>query len=178
VSYVSYLRWEGWCSVALGLALALLAFPGLLLSYADPWLALLFVPGVLLALGAAARARGGSLAQPGAWLTARPLARAAPGRRPLPAAPLRRRLLVETTLWIVGVGLWVVLGRSSGLLIFGTGLASAAYGAVQALAAAPHVARVQRARGERYLVARRPGLGTPDLAVAEFRRARRRGASA
>jgi hypothetical protein len=166
VSYVDYLRWEGWCSIVLGLALAVLAFPGLLVSYTAWWRGLLFVPGVLLVLGVVARVRRGtSLARPGAWLTARPLAGAAPGRRALPGGPLRRRLLVETTVWIVAVGLWVVLGRSSGLLIFGTGLASAAFGAVQAFAGTRHVAAAQAARGERYAVARRPGLGTPELTV-------------
>jgi len=164
VSYEDYLRWEGWCSIVLGLALAALAFPGLLLSYASWWLGLLFVPGILLALALVARVRRRvPLTRPGAWLTTQPLAHAAPGRPALPAGPLRRRLLVETAVWIVAVGLWVVLGRSSGLLIFGTGLASAAFGAVQAFAATRHVAAAQRARGETYAVARRPALGTPEL---------------
>ena len=58
---------------------------------------------------------------------------------------------------------WVLLGRSSGLLIFGTGLASVAFGVVQALAARRRVARAQAADGRCYLVAVRPGLGTPGL---------------
>lgn len=164
MSYVDYLRLEGSCSIVLGLALALLAFPGLLLSYEAWWLGLLFVPATLLALAVVARVRRGvPLGRPGAWLTTRSLAHAAPGRPALPARPLRTRLLVETGIWIVAVGLWVVLGRSSGLLIFGTGLASAAFGAVQAFAAPRHVAAAQRAAGVAYRVARRPALGTPDL---------------
>jgi hypothetical protein len=81
------------------------------------------------------------------------------------AARLRRRLLAETAIWIAAVTAWVLLGARDGLLIFGTGLASAAFGAVQAFAATARVAAVEAQRGERYVVARRPGLGTPELGV-------------
>ncbi|MDP9383702.1 MAG: hypothetical protein M3P50_00430, partial [Actinomycetota bacterium] len=68
--YPDYLRLEGWCSIVLGLALAALAFPGLLVSYDKWWIGLLFVPGVLLALGGwAAARRGVPLGAPGRWLT-------------------------------------------------------------------------------------------------------------
>lgn len=162
--YPDYLRLEGWCSIVLGLALAALAFPGLLVSYDGWWLGLLFVPGVLLALGGwAAARRGVPLTAAGRWLTERPLAGATPGRAALDARRVRRRLLAETALWIAGVAAWIVLARSSGLLIFGTGLASAAFGAVQAFAARAHAAGAERARGEALVVAERPGLGTPSL---------------
>jgi hypothetical protein len=165
--YARYLRLEGWCSIVLGLALALVAFPGLLLDYAGAAWALAFVPAVLLALGAWAALRHGiPLARPGRWLTHRPLAGARPGRAALDPARLRRRLLAETAIWIAAVTAWVVMGASDGLLILGTGLASAAFGAVQAFAATARVRAVEAARGERYVVARRPGLGTPELAVA------------
>ncbi len=165
--YPDYLRLEGWCSIVLGLALAALAFPGLLVSYDAWWIGLLFVPGVLLALGGwAAARRGVPLAAPGRWLTERPLREATPGRPGLDAARLRRRLVAETALWIAGVAAWIVLARSSGLLIFGTGLASAAFGAVQAFAARAHVRAAERVSGAAYVVAERPGLGSPSLGSA------------
>ncbi|CAA9525971.1 MAG: hypothetical protein AVDCRST_MAG30-3379 [uncultured Solirubrobacteraceae bacterium] len=162
--YADYLRLEGTCSIVLGLALALVAFPGLLVSYDAWWAGLLFVPGVLLALAAWARLRRGvPLLAAGRWLTERPLAGATAGRPGLDAGRLRRRLLVETAIWIAAVTAWVVLARSSGLLIFGTGLASAAFGAVQAFAARGRVRAAEREAGTAYVVAERPGLGTPSL---------------
>ncbi len=138
--YAAYLRLEGWCSIALGLALALLAFPGLLLDGSGTLWGLLAVPAVLLALGAWARGRHGiPLTAPGRWLTDRPLAGAEPGRRPLDPGPLRRRLIGESVLWVVAVGAWVLIGARDGALIFGTGLASAAFGAVPAFLATAHV---------------------------------------
>jgi hypothetical protein len=167
MSYREYVRLEGVCSVVLGLALALVAFPGLIVSYRAAWLGLLFVPALLVALAAFAWVRHRvSPLQPGRWLTARPIATAAPDRAALPAVRLRRRLVIETAAWIGGVTLWVVLAGSSGLLIFGTGLASAAFGAVQAVFARRRVIAVEAARGVRFLVSRRPGLGTPTLGVA------------
>ncbi len=95
--YRDYLRLEGWCSIVLGLALAVVAFPGLLLDADGAAWGLLFVPGVLVVLGGwAALRRGIPLSQPGRWLTDRPLAGARPGRPALDAAGLRRRLVLET----------------------------------------------------------------------------------
>jgi hypothetical protein len=176
--YAAYLRLEGWCSIALGLALALLAFPGLLLDGDGTLWGLLAVPAVLLALGAWARGRHGiPFTAPGRWLTDRPLAGAQPGRRPLDPGPLRRRLIGESVVWVVAVAAWVLIGARDGALIFGTGLASAAFGAVQAFLATARVRAVEAARGERYAIARRPGLGTPDLAATGVtaRAARRTG---
>lgn len=165
--YRDYLALEGSCSIVLGLALALVSFPGLLLDWDGAAWGLLFVPAVLLALGAfAAVKRGVGLLDAGAWLTARPLGGVAPGRPALPADRLRVRLVAETAVWIVAVTAWVLVGAGDGLLIFGTGLASAAYGAVQAFASRGRVARVERERGEEYLVAERPGLGLPRLTTA------------
>jgi len=164
MSYRDYLLLEGACSIVLGLALVLVAFPGLVISYEGAWSAPLFVVAALGALaGYAALRRGVPPLAAGRWLTERPLAGAAPGAPALDPARLRRRLLVETAIWIVAVCGWVLLGRSSGLLIFGTGLASVAFGVVQALAARRRVARAQAADGRCYLVAVRPGLGTPGL---------------
>lgn len=164
MSYRDYLRLEGACSIVLGLALAVVAFPGLVVSYPGAWAAPLFVAGTLAALAVYAAARRGvPLAAPGRWLTERPLRAARPGRAPLDGARLRRRLVLETAAWIAAVCAWVLIARSSGLLVFGTGLASAAFGAVQAVAAARHVAQAERGDGHRYLVAERPGLGTPTL---------------
>lgn len=164
MSYRDYLRWEGGCSIVLGLALALVAFPGLVVSYPGVWSAPLFVVVVLVALSAyAGLRRGVPVAAAGRWLTELPLATAAPSREPLDERALRRRLVVETAIWIVAVCGWVLIGRSSGLLVFGTGLASAAFGVVQAFAARVRVAAVEAGDGRRFLVARRPGLGTPEL---------------
>ena len=164
MSYRDYLRWEGSCSIVLGLALALVAFPGLLVDYDGAGYGLLFVPGVLLLLGGwAALRRGIPLGAPGRWLTERPLREASADGRALEAAQLKQRLVVETAIWIVAVTAWVVLARQSGLLIFGTGLASAAYGAVQAFASRSRVARADGERGAVHRVARRPGLGSPSL---------------
>jgi hypothetical protein len=160
VSYASYLRWEGGCSIVLGSALALVAAPGLFVSYPAWWTGLLFIPAALLALGGWARWRHGvPLTAPGRWLTERPLRDAAPDRAPLDAGRVRRRLVIETAIWIVAVCAWVIGARESGLLVFGTGLASAAFGVVQAVFAARHVTGQ---RGD-FMLARRPGLGTPDL---------------
>jgi hypothetical protein len=164
VRYRDLLRFEGTCSIVLGLALATLAFPGWLVSYPAAWAGLLFVPAVLLALGAfAVVRRGASPWRPSQWLTARPLSTAASGRSALPAPQLRRRLVVETAIWMVAAGAWIALTGSSGLLFFGTGLASAAYGVLQALPSARRVAAVEASSGETFVVARRPGFGTPEL---------------
>lgn len=162
--YRDYLALEGSCSIVLGLALALVSFPGLLLEWDGAAWGLLFIPAVLAGLGGfAALRRGVAPLDVGGWLTARPLAGARPDRAPAAVGPLRRRLVVETAIWIVAVTAWVVVGASDGLLIFGTGLASAAYGAVQALASRGRVIAVEREQGATYLVAERPGIGLPHL---------------
>jgi hypothetical protein len=164
MAYRDYLRLEGTCSIVLGLALALLAFPGLLVSWSGLWTAPLFVAATLAALAAhAALRRGVPPLAAGRWLTEHPLGTARPGREALDASRLRRRLVIETAIWIVAVAAWVLLARESGLLIFGTGLASAAFGVVQAFAARARVTGAERTQGRRYAVSRRPGLGTPEL---------------
>ena len=82
---------------------------------------------------------------------------------------MRRRLLVETAAWIAGVTAWVILGRSSGVVIFGTGLATAAFGVVQLLWARAHVGAVERSQGVSFFVSDRPALGTPDLTSVRTR---------
>lgn len=164
--YRDYLAFEGTCSVVLGLALSGVSAPGLLLHWDGAGWGLLFVPALLAALALFARLRRGvGLLDAGGWLTRGPLGGARPGRAALPAGGLRRRLVGESAAWIAGVSAWVVLGASDGLLIFGTGLASAAYGLLQALASRGRVVAAERERGERYLVAERPGLGLPVLTV-------------
>jgi hypothetical protein len=163
MSYTDYLRLEGWSSIVLGLVLAAVAVPGL--SSDDAW-ALLLVPAVLILLALIGRRAGARIGRPGEWLTARPLRGAQPGRSALAAAPLRRRLLAETALWIVLGSAWVLLADSSHGLFLGTGLASVAFGAVQALAARRRVADEERRRGERFVVAERPGLGLPRLGLS------------
>jgi hypothetical protein len=138
------------------------AVPGL--SSGDGW-ALLLVPALLVLLALIGRRAGARLASPGEWLTARPLGGADPRRTALPAAPLRRRLLIETAVWIVGGSAWVLLTDSSHGLFLGTGLASAAFGAVQVVSSRRRVADEERRRGERFVVAERPGIGLPRLGV-------------
>lgn len=167
IPYRDYLAWEGGLAMVLGLELALVAFPGLIVSYPSGWVGLLFVPGALLLFALLARRRGVPALAAGRWFTERPLEGAQPGRAGLPADRLRRRLLIETAVWIVAVTAWVLLVGSSGLLIFGTGLASAAYGAVQFLASRPRVARAEAERAEHFVVAERPGIGTPHLGIAQ-----------
>lgn len=169
MTYRELLRLEGIGSMVLGLELALVAFPGLILTYPYGWIGVLFVPALLAAIAAWGHFRHGApLNRPGEWLTKRSLENAQPGREALDPAPIRRRLFIETAAWIVGVTLWVLFGRSSGLLIFGTGLASAAYGVLQMVASRGRVKEVERERGETYRVARRPGFGTPDLSVKKL----------
>jgi hypothetical protein len=104
VPYRDYLRLEGWCSIVLGLEMALVAFPGLFVSWEGWPVALLFAPGVLVLLaGFGALRNGARPGRPGEWLTTRPLRGAKDGRPGLPAAALRRRLLVETAIWITGI---------------------------------------------------------------------------
>lgn len=160
------LRLEGLCSVALGLALAIVAFPGLIVDYPAAWAGLLFVPVLLIALGAyAVLRRGASPARPGEWLTTRPLDEARPGRSGLPRRPLVRRLGIETAAWIVGGCAWVILTGSSGLLFFGAGLASITYGLLQGVPSSRRVGEAEAEAGETFVVARRPGFGTPELGV-------------
>jgi len=164
VAYREYLRLEGVCSIVLGLEMALVAFPGLFVFWEGWPIALLFVPAVLLLLGAFGALRNGARAgRPGEWLTTRPLRGAKEGRPGLPAVALRRRLVLETAIWITGVTALVLIFGSSPLLIFGTGLASAAFGVVQAFPARARVQAEERRRGLRYVVAERPGIGTPNL---------------
>ena len=160
MTYTDYLRTEGWSSVVLGLVLAAVAVPGL--SGDDAW-ALLFVPAVLALLALIGRRAGARLGAPGEWLTTRPLRGARDGRPALPAPGLRRRLLGETAIWIVAGCAWVLLADSSHGLFLGTGLASAAFGLVQALASRRRVEEDEQRTGRRFVVAERPGLGLPQL---------------
>lgn len=165
--YARYLGFEGTCSVVLGLALAVAAAPGVVLHYGGAGWWVLLVPALLVALAAFAHLRRGvGWLDVGGWLTAGPLQTASADEAPLPPGPLRRRLLVETAIWIVAVDLWVVLGASDGGFIFGTGLASLAYGLVQAVASRGRVLREEQHRGARFLIAERPGLGLPRLTTA------------
>jgi len=161
--YRDYLAWEGGLAILLGLELALVAFPGLRLSYPGGWAGPLFVLAMLAIFALLARRRGIPPLAAGRWFTERPLAEARPGRPGLTADALRSRLVVETAIWIIAVTLWVLLVGSSGLLIFGTGLASAAYGVVQAYASRGRVLSAEREHGTTFVVAERPSLGTPHL---------------
>jgi hypothetical protein len=177
--YRRYLRLEGGCSLALGAALGLVAFPGLVVSYPAAWAAVMFVPGLLAALAGWAWARHRlSPLDPGAWLTTRPLTTARPDAAAIEAGSLTRRVVAETVAWMVAVSLWVLLAGSAGLLVFGTGLASMAFGALQAGAAERRVAHREVAEGTVYRVAQRPALGTPSLRVERGRTGPRAGSGA
>ena len=167
--YRDYLRLDGGCSTALGLALAVLGAPGVLAHYGTSLVAvaLAFVPIVLLGIGGFAAARhGAALNRPGEWLTQRALTAAQPGRGALAGTPVRRRLLAETAAWIAGSALWLALTGSSAFVFLGSGLASAAYGGLEAVLARRRVEARERELGIVYVVARRPGLGTPELGIA------------
>lgn len=164
--YVDYLRLDGACSAVLGAALVVLGWPGLFGegSLRDGLLAAAAILVlVLLALAGLAARRGIPLSAPGRWLTDRPIARASAGSPPLAARGLRIRLATETAIWIVGVGAWVVLTGRDGTLIWATGWATLAYGLLQLLASARRAAAVEAERHTTFLVARRPGLGTPEI---------------
>lgn len=158
VRYADYLQLEGTCSVVLGVALAGL---GLTAVGTEHLWALAFVPATLLLLVWFGVRAGAPWSAPGRWLTERPLRSAGDGDA-LPAAPLRRRLLLETVVWIVAVAAWVFVTGESRALVFGTGLASVAFGLVQAVAARRRVERDAPA----LRVAQRPALGTPRLTRA------------
>lgn len=161
--YVQYLRLAGVCSILLGIALALLALPGVFLHYGAWWAGLLFVPGTLLILSGRAAQRGSPLGAPGRWLTDRPLRAAREGREVLPAAMVRRQILGETSAFIVGGGAWIVLIGGLGLVFFGGGLALVAYGALQLFWAAPLMVEVEERRRVRFRIHRRSLIGTPEL---------------
>ncbi len=163
MTYADYLRLEGLSSIVLGLVLAAVAVPGL--SRDDAW-ALLLVPAVLVLLAAIGRRGGARLGRPGEWLTARPLDGARAGVPALPAGPLRRRLLIETAVWIAAGSAWVLLADSSHGLFLGTGLASVAFGLLQAVLSRGRVLDEERARGTRFAVAERTGLGLPRLGIS------------
>lgn len=164
--YVDYLRLDGACSAGLGGALVVLGWPGLFgegrLAEAWPWALVAVAVTVALLAGFALR-RGLPLGDPGRWLTERSLGAAEPGLPPLDASKLQRRLVIETAVWIIGVGAWVLLTGRDTTLIWATGWATAAYGVLQLVGSARRVARLEAEGRGPFLVARRPGLGTPDL---------------
>jgi hypothetical protein len=164
VHYRRYLQLEGTGSIVLGLAMAIVAWPGLRADYRGAWAAIPIALGLLLVLAAFARLRNHvPLLAPGRWLTDRSIAHAQPGARPMPESPLRRRLMLESGLWIVLVCGWVLATGHSGWLVFVTGWASVAYGVLQVAFSARRVQSVERHDNVTFLVARRPGLGTPEL---------------
>jgi hypothetical protein len=161
--YVQYLRLAGACAILLGLALTLLALPGVFLHYPAWWAGLLFVPGTLLVLGGKASRRGSPLGEPGRWLTDRPLRGARPGRDVVAAPILRRQILGETGACIVGAGAWIVLIGGIGLVFFGAGLALLAYGVLELFFSAPHIVDVEKRRRVRFRIHRRSVIGAPEL---------------
>ena len=164
MSYREYLRWEGLSAIVLGLTLALVAAPGLFVDHERPWVALIYVATVLAAVLTwnVTRHRA-DWKRPGTWRTTKALREARSGAGTLDAGALKRRLVVESAIWIVAVAAWVVLAERSGSIVWGTGWASAAFGALTAFASPPHVRRTQRERREVYFVAERPAVGTPML---------------
>ena len=161
MSYPDYLRLEGACALVLGAALVAVGIPGLEAPIAS------VVTGILLAaiLAVAGRRSGAPLTRPGEWFTTRPLAGASASRTGLDRGRLTRRLLAETALWVTAVCAWVLLAGESHDIVFATGLASAAFGAIQAFAARRRVLAEERRRGEAFVVAERKALGTPSLGV-------------
>lgn len=161
MSYADYLRLEGSCALVLGLALVAAGVPGLEAPLAS------VVTGLLLAtiLAVAGRRSGAALTDPGAWFTTRPIHGADAERAGLDQGRLTRRLLVETAIWTGAVCAWVLLADQSHDIVFATGLASAAFGAIQAFAARGRVLEEEERSGRRFVVAERRALGTPSLGV-------------
>lgn len=164
--FSAYTVLNGACSTAIGVLFVVAGFPGLLgdeRGYA--WLAVPAALAVLLPVALWARRRGTPLGAPGRWLTDRPLDAAGRGGVPLDARRLQVRLVGETVLW-AALALALILGvGSSRPFAYATGWASIAYGLLELLASAPRIRAVERTRGVRFLVCRRPGLGTPDVTV-------------
>lgn len=134
MTFASYLRLEGGCSVALGLALVALA--AAFGRWDGPaWLApAIAIAGSVLAVVAARSATRSALAH-------------ASGARPrMPAAAVRRQTVAETAAWAVAVGVWVALTGDSAELIAGTGVATVAFGAMRLAATVPQTVLVDRRR--------------------------------
>ena len=164
--FSAYTRLNGWCSTLIGVAFIVAGFPGLLgddSRAANLWLAVPGVAAVLVPLAILAARRGIPVGAPGRWLTDRPLGRAEPGHRPIPASRLQRRLIVETVVW-GAVALAVIAGFSTSRpFAYATGWASLAYGLLELVLSSRQIEAVERDRGTTYLVSRRPGFGTPDV---------------
>ena len=161
MAYADYLRLEGSCALVLGAALIAVGAPGLEAPLASA------VSGVLLAaiLAVAGRRSGAPLERPGEWFTTRPLAGASAERTGLDRSRLIRRLLLETVAWVSIVCAWVLIAGQSHDIVFATGIASAAFGAIQAFAARRRVLAEEQRRGEAFVIAERKALGTPSLGI-------------
>lgn len=161
--FSAYTRLNGACSAAIGVVFIAAGFPGLLAPASSWWLAAPGVLAVLVPIALWARHRGVPWSQPGRWLTDRPLGDARPGLAPLDERRLRVRLVGETVLW-GAVALAVFAGfTTSRPLAYATGWASLAYGLLELWGSTARIRAVQDERGVVYRVARRPGLGTPDV---------------
>ena len=161
MTYPDYLRFEGACAIALGAVIVAAGATGLEAPVSA------VVAGVLLVaiLAVAGRRSGAPLARPGEWFTTTPLADASADRAPLDPSRLRGRLLLETGVIAAAVCGWVLLAGESHDIAFSTGIASVAFGAIQAFAARRRVLAEERRRGETFVVAERRAIGTPSLGV-------------
>lgn len=130
--FARYLALEGWCAVALGLVLVVLAAAFGRWEEPAPVAPLVaVVASALAALGARAATR----AAVGA-------AGSAPPRMSGPA--VRRQTILETVVWAVAVGAWLAATGSSAELIAGTGVATSVFGIVRLRASAPADVLVDR----------------------------------
>lgn len=162
--FAAYARLNGACSCVIGVLFIVAGFPGLFAGSRDWWLAFPAIAAVLLPVALVAKHRRGTpLTTPGRWLTDRALAAAGRQLSVLPAVALRRRMIVETVIW-VAIAIAVIAGFSTSRpFAYATGWASLAYGLLELFGSAPRIERIEFERGTRYLVHRRPGLGTPDV---------------
>ena len=167
--YSAYSALNGTCSTVIGVLFIVAGFPGLVSDEpGDPsywWIAIPTVTLMLSALALGASRRGIPLAAPGRWLTDRAIGAAEAGRSVLPEGPLRTRLIGETVVW-GAIALAVILGFSTSRpFAYATGWASLAYGLVELVASTRRIRAVEAQEGTEFLIHRRPGFGTPDLAT-------------
>jgi hypothetical protein len=134
VSFRDYLRLEGACSIALGVALVAVA------AAFGRWDGPVWLAPVVAVVGSA-------LAVAGARAATRNAVRdAADGPPRMAEGAVRRQTVAETVLWVAAVLVWVAATGDSAELVAGTGVASIAFGAVRRAAEVPAEVRVSRRR--------------------------------
>jgi hypothetical protein len=162
MTFVEYMRWEGWLAIASGVALIAIGVADGHEGIADAvigGLMLLAGTGVYMALRHRAPFR-----RPGAWFTDRPIAGAAAEREPCRTRTLAAALIGEATLTAaLAVGFSFATGHWLTYMDFG--FWALAVGAIKLGPARSAIARDEARRDTTYRVARRPLRGLVELAA-------------